>query len=281
MSYSSKKILWLASYPKSGNTWIRILLSRILYNTSDINKINIPIYSSKSILEEYAEFDISEYSTEQLHKLRLDVFKEKAENSKTIYPIKIHDIFQIRYNKLSFLPFSHTYGAIYIIRNPFDLCISFSNHIGKTIDETIEIMSKKNYTLAQNIMKFQIQIPQKIGKWSEHVLKWTKQNKIKTLVVRYEDLYTQTYRILKDIISFINIQVSDAKIKDAIEFASFSNLQNLEEKYGFSEKSVHSKKFFNVGKLYYFKNILTLQQVEKIFKNHQDVIKCFYYDKIL
>ncbi|MCX7954262.1 MAG: sulfotransferase domain-containing protein [Bacteroidales bacterium] len=281
MLFNNKKILWIASYPKSGNTWIRILLSRILYNTSDINRLNIPIYSSKYILEEFVEYDISEYTISELHKIRLEVFKEKAEQSTKIYPVKIHDAFRIRYHNLPFLPLTHTYGAIYIVRNPFDLCISFSNHIGKTIDETIEIMSNSKYELARNIMKYQIQLPQKISSWSYNILSWITQKKIKTLIIRYEDLFMNTYKELNKIIKFINLNISNDKINDAIEFANFNNLQRLEKQYGFSEKSVYSKMFFNVGKLYYFRNVLTLHQIKKILKKNYSVIKLFNYDEIL
>jgi hypothetical protein len=268
-------IIWLASYPKSGNTWLRIFLSRILYNTQNINQLQIPIYSSKAFIELESEIDISELTIEELHQLRLDVFDEFAKNK--IFPVKIHDSFKQYFYQYPFLPFSKTKIAIYLIRNPFDVVISFSRHLGLTIDETIELMNNEKFTMAANENKYQIQIPQHLGSWSNHVKSWTEQTLIPVYIVRYEDMIQNSYETFKNILNKCKIPFTEEKLTDAISFSSFTNLQKQEEKYGFEEKSVHSQKFFHTGKAYYYKNLLNLGQIQKIMKHHKEIITKFNY----
>ncbi|MCX7863291.1 MAG: sulfotransferase domain-containing protein [Bacteroidales bacterium] len=272
-----KSIIWLASYPKSGNTWVRAFLSRILFTTSNINQLNIPIYSSKSLLEQHADIDISEMPLEYLHRLRLQVFQDIA-SQQNILPIKIHDKFLLEYYQMPFLPFDYSFVALYIVRNPFDVCISFSRHLGKTINETIEIMNNPNYTLASSLIKYQIQLPQLLGTWSEHIESWLNQSTIPVYIIRYEDMLHQPYKTFSNILDTCQIPYTSDQLNDAINFSSFSNLQQLEQKYGFEEKSVHSTLFFHTGKSYYYREILTNQQIEKIFNNHSHIIQKLGYE---
>lgn len=273
----NRNIIWLASYPKSGNTWLRVFLSRILYNAENINKLHIPIYSSKAFIERESDIDVSELTIEEMHQLRLEIFAEYAKNE-VFFPIKIHDKFQeLLYNK-QFLPFNQSKIVLYIIRNPFDIAISFSRHLGLSIEQTIEIMNNNNYTLANNTKKYQIQMPQQLSNWSNHVKSWINQNLVPVYLVRYEDLLQNPSETFKNILNKCEIPYTEEKLHDAINFSTFTNLQKQEEKYGFEEKSVHSKKFFHTGKAFYYKKQLTLNQIRKILEFHGDTIKKFNYE---
>ncbi len=268
-------IIWLASYPKSGNTWLRIFLSRILYKTNNINHLQIPIYSSKAFIEQESEIDVSELTMEELHQLRLEVFSDIAR--KKIFPVKIHDSFkQFLYEK-PFIPFDKTRIVVYIIRNPFDVVISFSRHLGLTVDQTIEVMNNNKYTMAGNLYKYQIHIPQVIGNWSAHVKCWTEQTLVPLNLVKYEDMIEKPYNTFKNILSICKIPFSEETLTDAISFSSFTNLQKQEQVFGFEEKSVHSQKFFCTGEAYYYKNVLTLNQIKTIQKHHNEIISKFNY----
>ena len=277
MTKYKKSIIWLASYPKSGNTWVRIFLSRILFKTNNINNLNIPIYSSKTFLEEQAFIDISELPLEDIHSLRLEVYSEKAKYS-DFFPIKIHDIFQKELYNKPFLPFEYSKVVIYIIRNPFDVAISFAKHLGKSIDETISIMNETGYTLSKNTYKYQVQLPQPLGSWSNHVKSWTSQSLIPFFVVRYEDLLYNTKTTFEEILKNCKIPYNSDTLTDAINFSKFENLKKHEQQYGFNEKSIHLDNFFNVGKAYYYKDILTNSQIKKIYESNKELIIKYNYE---
>ncbi len=275
-----KSIVWLASYPKSGNTWLRVFLSRILFRTENINHLSIPIYSSKSYIEQDAVIDVSELSNEELHNLRLQVFSEKAEKER-VFPVKIHDVYSRILYSLPFIPYEYSKVAIYVIRNPFDVAISFSKHLGKTIDETICIMNNRAFTLASNSLRYQIQMPQVLTSWSNHVKSWTEQQDIPIHIVKYEDLLHKTYETYSKILDVCEIPYNNETIKDAVQFASFENLQKQEKLYGFEEKSVYSKSFFDTGKAFYYVRQLTPKQIDTIYNQHKEIIKKYNYEPLV
>lgn len=277
MNSKQKQIVWIASYPKSGNTWCRIFLARFLFEIQNINEISIPIYSSKTFLEKESDIDISELPDKDLHQLRLEVFTNLANNI-DLFPVKIHDSFQEKYGEMPFLPFNNSKAVIYLVRNPFDVAISFSRHLGINYDKTISIMNNKNYNLSTPTKKYLTQMPQLLNTWSNHIKGWLEQKKIPLLLVKYEKLIKQPYIEFSKILDFLNLPYTDEKLHDAIQFASFENLSRQEKLIGFNEKSTHSEKFFHTGKSYYYKNYLTQTQIKTIYNQHYKMIKYLEYD---
>lgn len=278
MSFSDKHIVWIASYPKSGNTWCRIFLARFLFGIQNINAISIPIYSSKSFLEKESEIDISEMSDRDLHQLRLEVFENYKPLESEVFPVKIHDCFQEKYASMPFLPFNQSKAVIYLVRNPFDLAVSFSRHLGVNIDKTISIMNNEDYQLSIPSKKYRIQLPQLLNTWSNHVQRWLEQNKIPLLLVKYEQLIKQPEKEFARILDFLNLPYTHEQLKDTLMFSSFENLSNQEKTYGFEERSVHSNCFFHTGQSYYFTNYLNENQIKTIFEHHSKMIKYLEYD---
>lgn len=281
MSELNKNIVWLASYPKSGNTWCRVFLARYLYGIDNINNISIPIYSSKSFLESDSDIDISELSDKELHLLRLNMFELHSKNRKELFPVKIHDYYEKKLFHSPFLPLNSTKSAIYIVRNPFDLTVSFSRHLGLNLDKTISIINNSNYKLSIPSNKFIIQLPQKLNTWSNHYKSWTEQIDFPVLVIKYEDLIKNPIKYFSNILHFIGVEIKKDKLADAIRFSAFDNLQKQENIHGFEEKSVFSPTFFHTGKSGYFKNILDKSQINIIFENNSEIIYKLGYEQFV
>lgn len=281
MSELNKNIILLASYPKSGNTWSRIFLARYLSGIDNINNISIPIYSSKSFLESDSNIDISELSDKELHLLRLSQLELLSKNRNELFPVKIHDYYEKEQFNTPFLPLNSTKAAIYIVRNPFDLAVSFSRHLGQTIDKTISIINNPNYKLSIPSNKYISQLPQKLSTWSNHYKSWTDQIDIPVLVIKYEDLIQDPIKYFTNILNFIGVEIQKDKLTDAIRFSSFDNLQKQESQHGFEEKSVFSPTFFHTGKSGYFKNILDKSQINIIFENHSEIIHKLGYERFV
>ncbi|NSW44486.1 MAG: sulfotransferase domain-containing protein [Bacteroidales bacterium] len=272
----NQSIIWIASYPKSGNTWCRIFLARFLFGITNINQIAIPIYSSKSFLEDEADIDVSELTYKELHELRLQKFSNYCNES--LFPVKIHDMYQKQLFGMPFLPTQNSKAVIYLVRNPFDVAISFSRHLGISIDKTIDIMNQDHYQLSVPKKKYLNQLPQIIGSWSKHIESWLSQNEIPLIIVKYEEMLHRPYETFAKILTFIGKNYTTEKLSDAIHFASFENLSKQEQQFGFEEKSLYQQVFFHTGKSEYYKTILNRNQINTIFENHNSMIKYFNYE---
>lgn len=276
-----KNIVWLASYPKSGNTWCRIFLANLLNKTDkpiDINRIELGnIFSSRSILEFQTGYDTSELTADECDELRAKAFESLSEQQEGNFFVKTHDAYLPLKNGDEMFPVNSTKAAIYFIRNPFDLSLSFANHLTKTVEATVDKMCDEHFVLAASVKKFNNQIRQKLLSWSGHVQSWTEQKQFPVLVVRYEDLYSDPFKEFSKILSFLKLEFSDEKIRKAIENASFENLQKMEKEIGFKEKPHKCKSFFNVGKKGYYKEVLGEIEIEKLIKAHSEVLHKFGY----
>jgi hypothetical protein len=272
-----RNIVWLASYPKSGNTWCRLFLAKILFDIQKINNIPIPIYSSKEMIDQYADVDVSELPLNELHQLRLQAFRHQSDETNSIVPVKIHDKFITSYYDLPFLPFENSFIAVYIMRNPLDVCISLSKHLGNTIENTIQKMNTPSYMFAQNNHKYLSQLPQHLDTWSNHVLSWTTQQEIPVYIIKYEDLIENAFETFSNLLNKLNISYTEEQLTNAINFCSFDNLKKKEQEHGFYERSFYSEQFFSTGKAGYYNDILSKQQVETIIHHHYKIMKQYNY----
>jgi len=276
-----KNIVWLASYPKSGNTWCRVFLSNYLNKTKetvDINNLQIgSIFSSKHIIEDNTGLDISEYTENECDELRNFAFTKWAENFDDFAFFKTHDAYLPLDSGENMFPVKSTKAAIYFIRNPLDVTISFANHLACTIDKSINRLCDKNFCIAASKKKFNQQVRQKLLSWDLHVKSWTEQNDFPVLVIRYEDMLLNPQKEFKKILKFLKIKTDNNKLNSSIKNSSFDKMKLLEKKTGFKEKPSSCKKFFNVGKSGYYKEILSENQIKKIIKEQKDSMKKFGY----
>jgi hypothetical protein len=165
-----------------------------------------------------------------------------------------------------------TAAAIYLVRNPLDVVISFSNHLGKSIDETIQFLnSEKSMSTQPN------QIPFYLGGWSGHVQGWTEQKDLERVVVRYEDLIADPKPQFRKIAELLGLKVDDAGLERALGMTQFERLQEAEQKSGFKEKSPHSERFFRTGKTKQWLNRLSAAQIQQITSANQAMMERFGY----
>jgi len=268
-----KKIYWLASYPKSGNTWLRIFLANYIKNEKiGINDISFLGYisSSKFIFNKYSPVKCEKLSINERDKLRNFVYKKLNDNTNKILYNKCHD----KFNKNIFSS-DYSNGVIYIIRNPLDIVISFSKHYNLTIDQTIYKLNNKNHKLSGKIDAKQLR--QKLGTWSDHVNSWINQKDIPILIIRYEDMLDNTYNIFEKVINFINVDFDKNRLINAINNSKFDIVKEQEIKNGFKEKSDKSDIFFNNGKKNNYLNILTKKQIKIIIDNNYELMYNFNY----
>ena len=277
---AKKNIVWLASYPKSGNTWFRIFLSNLRSEQTapiDINEIrDNGIFSSKVIFEKATGVKADMLNVKEIDKLRPDVFRYYSSRIDDLLFIKAHDAYTYSKKEVPLFPTDVSYGAIYFVRNPLDVAVSFAFHIGKDIKDA-HLTLNKNITLAKPIA-YKSQLEQKLLTWSEHVESWLNQQDIPILLIRYEDMKTDTLNTFKKAVQFLGWNYSDTEIQNALDKSSFNNLKKQESKKGFKERLSVQKQFFRKGQIGDWKLHLSDEQILSIKKNHENTIKKLSYD---
>ena len=202
---AKKNLIWLASYPKSGNTWLRILLSN--YNKEDDNAIDINeidssiISSSRSIFDSYSPFLASDLTDDEVDNLRASVYNQISKDNEEIVFIKTHDAFTQNTNGENIFPTSATKGVIHIVRNPLDVASSYAHHSNISIDKSVKTLNTQQ-TLSANPKLLNAQLRQKLLSWSDHYLSW-KNAKVPYLLIKYEDLLADTEEEFRRVIIFL------------------------------------------------------------------------------
>lgn len=271
------KIIWLASYPKSGNTWLRTFLHNLLRNPPegyDLNKIDeFTIGDSATIW--YAALigrPPVDWTFEDVGKVRRKAHEAMTRAFPDNVFVKTHNaLFADEWGPLITLEL--TAGAIYILRNPLDVAISYSHHLGKTIDETITILNSSragNPNTKRNVY-------QVMGSWSEHVRSWTGNRHPGLHVMRYEDMLEKPEQTFGGVASFLGLKPPRERLLRAIERSRFDELQQREQQQGFKERSDVAERFFRVGKSGQWREVLTPEQVERIIGVHRDMMQRFGY----
>jgi aryl sulfotransferase len=276
-----RKIVWLASYPKSGNTWFRAFLTA-LFNPGnpdiDINNLyDTTIASSRILFDEMTGVSSADLGPEEIDRLRPAVYRQNAMESNEVLYHKVHDAWTLLPDGEPLFPTDITKAVIYIIRNPLDVAVSFANHLNTTIDKTIDNMNNPGFVFCKRTDRLHNQLRQKLLTWSGHVTSWTQTSGLPVTVIRYEDMKLRPLENFSKAIRFIGLQYPPKEIEVALECASFARLKQQEIEKGFSEKSAASLSFFRKGISGDWKNVLTAEQVKRITEEHGEVMGRFGY----
>jgi len=278
---TSKKIIWLASYPKSGNTWFRIFLSNLIRDSKEPVSINdierTTIASSRTLFDEYSAIPSSELSHEEIDLLRPTIYKEFSKKSEGIIFQKVHDAFNYLKNGMELFPEEITKGAIYFIRNPLDVAVSFAHHNNISFEKMISQMNNSNYSFCGKNDRLHGQIRQQLLSWSEHVKSWNEKPNFPVYLIRYEDMKDNTFKIFKEALEFIGLEKNDEQIKRAINNSQFDKLRTMEERSGFNEKPLEAEMFFRKGEVGTWKQELSRDEIEKIKASNANIMKKFGY----
>ena len=278
-------IIWLASYPKSGNTWIRSFLSSYYYTKDgsfnfDLLK-NINQYPNKEFFDQRITFpgEISKY---------WKISQEKIiRNKKNIF-LKTHNSL-LSLNNFNFTSSKYTKGAIYILRDPRNVLTSLKNHYSLTYNEALRFMTSDKKYIYDNRdnNKNDYSTFHFLSSWSNHYKSWTKTDLFPKLIIKYEDLIEEPNKTFKELIEFVN-EISqleknydELKFKNALLNTNFEKLQHLEENNKFTE-NVYSKenskiKFFDLGPNNNWKNQLNDEIKNKANQLFFDDIKNLNY----
>lgn len=279
--FTHKKIVWLASYPKSGNTWFRAFLTALLKEGElDLNKMKTNgIFSGKNHIEDILDLNADYLSDREVEMFQRIAFHHLAAKSAEPLFVKIHDAFTFSgTDGLALVPEEPVKLAVYLVRNPLDVALSLANHIDKPVDKAIDkymINPAGGFVSKDNSPNNQFYQP--LGTWSMHVESWLVHPSFPVYFVKYEEMKERPFETFKGAVQALGLEVTDERIHRAIEETKFENLQKKEQEQGFREKPIPASSFFFRGQAGRWKEELTEEQIEKIRKTNEPMMRRFGY----
>lgn len=271
------KLIWLASYPKSGNTWLRAFLHNLMRNPNepyDINRLT-DFTLSDAQMRWYQAFDPRpgpQISKEEIAALRPRMHEAMTRAHPDTIFVKTHNAL-VEDRGTPMITMEYTAGAIYVIRNPLDVVISYADHYGLTLDAAIAAMATPGLQSENE----EIHCYERYGSWSEHVMSWTHRPTPGLHIVRYEDMLTSPHKAFAGVTAFLGLKVPRDRLDKALKLSSFKVLREQEKRHGFIERTANSQRFFREGKAGQWRKTLTAQQIEALTAVHREQMARFGY----
>ena len=279
--------VWLTSYPKSGNTWFRALLSNLdpaRATPAEINALDVTdsIASSRGRFENHTLIESGLLTFDEIDDLRPALYRHLATDTyedpfdpETKYPVrfvKTHDGYtHTRHGEPMMGGAAAAAGALLFVRDPRDVAPSLANHQHCTIDEAITIMSDADYSFCAHPKMLVNQLRQRLLGWGGYAASWLDQNDVPVHLIRYEDMHSAPFATLRGALSFAGWSADDAMIERAVGFAAIDELQRQEAAIGFGE-APHPKhgtaRFFRRGVAGGWREDVTRAQVARIERDH-------------
>lgn len=271
-------IIWLASYPKSGNTWLRAFIHNYLSDAaspSDINRLTelTTGESGAALYEKHDPRPAASYSAADIMRLRPLVHRALMGTDGERVFVKTHNP-AITIHGVPLITPDVTDRAIYLLRDPRDVAISYSAYLGVPLEAMIALMADDRAVSGGDDHK----VLEFIGSWSRHVGSWTERPAQRTLVLRYEDLLADPADGFGDVVRFLGAEPQAGRLARAIAFSGFASLRDQERRTGFFERIGHaSAPFFRAGTAGQWRDRLTAAQHRRIERDHAPPMRRFGY----
>ena len=289
---SGPGIVWLASYPKSGNTWLRAVLTNYLREDDEPASINALAgnrYNSRDLFDEFVGINSSDMTDAEVARYRArlreflaeKVFAAGAVSGETFHRDgrffgKTHEAYRVPDGAARFRR-GGTAGVVYLVRNPLDVAVSFAHHVNRSIDHIIRVMADPAASDPPSVRGISEHLPEAMTTWSGHVSSWTAQSELSIHVARYEDLLKDPCSGFGAIVRFAGLEWDDARLDRAIGHAAFPRLRAQEEQDGFVEKLPAAPSFFRAGVAGSWRTALTRGQVKALVDAHGEVMERLGY----
>lgn len=290
------RTVWLASYPKSGNTWFRMLVANLSAKDGKPVDINdLPerggIASARGPFDHLLLIESGLLTHDEIDALRPRVYEElahgaqddeyeKTEEAPPVRFVKVHDAYTLTPKGEPLLAGRRgADGAIVIVRDPRDVAPSLANHNHSSLDAAIAFLNDKNAGFCMRTMRQHNQLRQQLPGWSGHIASWLDQTDIPVHLIRYEDMQADTFGALSRALTFAGRQASDDEMRRAVAFADFAQLQGQERDKGFREAPrPQAGSFFRRGQAGAWRDELTAEQVQRIETEHATMMRRLGYE---
>ena len=272
MPAGARTLAWLASYPKSGNTWLRAFLANYFIDSPEPVSINEmqKISFGDSSAPSYAELggrDPMLLAPEQLAVLR-EQHLARVSNNAPVNFVKTHNA-NIRIGGRLMIPPRLTRAAVYILRDPRDMILSYADHFGLEPSAAASAIASTGNRIPANPRT----VTQFLGSWSDHVRGWTRAKGFPVLVLRYEDMLEDASAAFAKVLRLIGAPVDAGILDQATRFASFEVLAAQEAAQGFREKGSIQAQFFRKGTAGQWREALAPEVAARLEADHGDQMR--------
>ncbi len=271
------KIVWLAAYPKSGNTWLRVFLHNYILDGAaphDINRLT-ELSASECNAAFFAPHDprpAAAYTPQEVQTMRPAVHRDLTRLHDDLVFIKTHNA-ALEMHGVPLCSWDVTAGAIYLVRDPRDVVVSYSAYTGRGLDAIIEFLGSAGAANRGS----DAQVFEWLNTWSAHVASWTARPN--TLVLRYEDLVAAPQAGFRRVIGFLGSgAVEPDRLSRAIARSDFATLAAQEQLHGYVAGGPNpASPFFRKGTVGQWRDVLSREQVQRIETAHVAMMRRFGY----
>jgi hypothetical protein len=270
-------LVWLASYPKSGNTWVRAFLHNLVHDRGgalDLNALPSSVKSDadRADFERLASRPLEDLGHAGIAALRAPVQRAIARAATGAVLIKTHSALTMVGGHASHAV-DVTRGAVYLVRDPRDVAVSYADHLGIGVDRAIDILATSH---AHTVMSPR-HVTEFPGSWTQNVATWTTEGNERVHVARYEDLLTDPEARFAAIAAFLGIESEPETFRRALANTAFRELSRQERQSGFIERSHRQQRFFRKGRAGDWRQVLTAGQAARIVADHGEQMARFDY----
>lgn len=273
---------WLASYPKSGNTWLRMALWSLGEGGVPIDLSRhhalAPMASARARFDSAMDIDSSLLTEAEGTALRPRFYAFEAASASGGLLRKVHDLWMLTPAGEPLFPPAVTKATIYVARDPRDVAVSFAHHKGQPVAEVIASMADPEAGLTVSRRRPGYQFPQRIGTWSMHVTSWLDAPAMPVpLLLRYEDISADPHAALTRAAQHLGWQADPDAIARAVAATRFDVLQAAEARTGFAEKPPTAQSFFRRGVVGGWRDTLSADEAARICDDHAAVMERLGY----
>jgi aryl sulfotransferase len=273
-------IWWLASYPKSGNTWLRVVLASLLSGRpADINampQVSV-IAINRARFDSALGIESADLTREQETNLRPRAYEVWAAKAAQPLYCKTHDAYRQTPAGEPLFPTAVTLGAVCVVRDPRAVAVSLANHLAEPINKAIARMEDAAAGLSPVSRRLSPLLFQETGSWRDNIDSWLLAP-FPVHLVRYEDMHRDPHAAFGEVAAFLGLPSDRERIAAAVHAASFSRLQALERATGFVEKPIQATAFFREGRVDGWRQALTAEQASRIVASHGAIMRRCNYD---
>ena len=275
-------LVWLASYPKSGNTWSRLFLSQFRADAGapvDLDDIGYlsSISSDRAAFDEVIGLPSSDLTDDEVDRLRPEVYRAWAGRRERRGIVKVHDANHRVVGGGRLFPVSATAGAVHLVRNPLDLAVSLAFHQGHgDVERTVRQLCDHGRLIAGSR---RTQLRQTLLDWSAHTRSWAGEAAFPVDTFRYESLVADPVGQFGRMAAFLDLEGAGdrSRVERAVAATRFERLQEAEASAGFRERHRRQARFFRRGRPGEWRHALSPSQVASIVDAHGDLMRAYGY----
>jgi aryl sulfotransferase len=279
--------VWLASYPKSGSTWFRTVLWALDHPDDDEVDLDnlpaMPMASHRYSLDEATGVDSAGLPPDEVDVLRPAATRRllaEPDVDKVVAGVwvrKAHDAYTRTRSGEPLFPPDATRSAVYIVRNPLDVSVSYAHHQGSDLDSVIDQMADPDDAMAGRSDRAAAQLRQRLGGWSGHVRSWLDQTDVRVVALRYEDLHGPDLDAVAAAAAYCGRTADPTAVQHALDRCAFARLASHEARHGFGERPPTVDRFFRKGRAGGWRGHLSDGQVARLVGDHAAVMSRLGY----